>query len=417
MGNNTNEEFELNATENSDVILKQMAICDYYNSIKKYLSGTNIDNLFKENVRGFMSDKSKPNKEIKDTLESDKKRLNFAILNNGVTIICDDVIKDKEGLLKLKNIRIINGLQTTKTIWNYFESEGNLEEFKDAYICVKIINSKVIGESLTEDEIVVASNKNNPITDFDLIANDKIMGNLENSVDKAIFGSKHLKLVYKRVGKKTLTTTMDPPEISIRDFIKTVYAFTNPLLPSGARTGINDFAKKTSIKYKNTFIPLMKIYDGDGEWTTDWKIYLGRRTFTEENVAKFAQIFLLFKKYLSTTDRMENVDNEYCKEIAGISKNYKRSLFIMHCISIASLLHWKKINSIDVNTFESELNIDWFIKKIIILLDEFVLMKAFRMKETDLVNFASKSTPWKEWISDDNYSFITDNGGTLYEES
>ncbi len=48
------------------------------------------------------------------TLEDEKERRNFWAYNNGMTIVCDDYEHDESsGQLKMTNLSIVNGCQTT----------------------------------------------------------------------------------------------------------------------------------------------------------------------------------------------------------------------------------------------------------------------------------------------------------------
>lgn len=76
----------------------------------------------------------------------------FWYYNNGITIICDNIEKQKiggrdrsTGIFPIKNLSIVNGAQTTGTIGAYYEalSDDEVEQiFADAYVQVKVIQTK-----------------------------------------------------------------------------------------------------------------------------------------------------------------------------------------------------------------------------------------------------------------------------------
>lgn len=71
--------------------------------------------IFRLNPRGPLG--NKVNAEIKRTLNDPTDRRRFHLLNNGITAICDSYRLAGDQLL-VQNFQIINGCQTTMTIWN-----------------------------------------------------------------------------------------------------------------------------------------------------------------------------------------------------------------------------------------------------------------------------------------------------------
>ncbi|MBE9223092.1 AIPR family protein [Cyanobacterium stanieri LEGE 03274] len=75
-----------------------------------------IDFIFYDNVRGFLGQDNPINEEIKKTLESNDKRHLFPILNNGVTLITEKLMPQKNKVYKLINYQIVNGCQTSHVL-------------------------------------------------------------------------------------------------------------------------------------------------------------------------------------------------------------------------------------------------------------------------------------------------------------
>ncbi len=71
--------------------------------------------IFRLNPRGPLG--NKVNRAIKRTLLSDVDRRRFHVLNNGITAICDSWRLDENSLF-VQNFQIINGCQTTVTLWD-----------------------------------------------------------------------------------------------------------------------------------------------------------------------------------------------------------------------------------------------------------------------------------------------------------
>ncbi len=71
--------------------------------------------IFRENPRGPLG--NKVNNSIKTTLNDEIERRRFHLLNNGITAICESYRLD-EGQLFVRDFQIINGCQTTVTLWD-----------------------------------------------------------------------------------------------------------------------------------------------------------------------------------------------------------------------------------------------------------------------------------------------------------
>lgn len=130
--------------------------------------------LFSANIRNLLK-KSDINDGMLHTLES-ASRL-FWYYNNGITIICDHVEKQKiggrdrsTGVFPVKNLSIVNGAQTTGTIGAYYTSlsEEEIEKsFSEAYVQVRIIQTKDDAGNEFENEfsksITINNNMQNKI--------------------------------------------------------------------------------------------------------------------------------------------------------------------------------------------------------------------------------------------------------------
>ncbi len=74
--------------------------------------------LFEANIRDYQGSNA-VNKAIRETLRSGDD-VDFWWLNNGITVLADDVARDMDKSITLtKSPRIVNGLQTANEIWNY----------------------------------------------------------------------------------------------------------------------------------------------------------------------------------------------------------------------------------------------------------------------------------------------------------
>ena len=93
---------------------------DYYDFISD--KGKLRRYLFDSNVRDFMG-LNRVNEDIRATLE-DEESPDFWWLNNGITILATSASVIGKSI-QLQDIQIVNGLQTTESIFRYFDSQGN----------------------------------------------------------------------------------------------------------------------------------------------------------------------------------------------------------------------------------------------------------------------------------------------------
>lgn len=122
-----------------------------------------------DNVRGFIG-RTRFNNNIENTLDNDPKK--FFYYNNGITIVADDVLVEeirlqKKFKLTIKNLQVINGGQTLRTIHNFHTRNNGVfsEAFSQARIMVRLF--KVTNEDL-KSCIAEFNNSQNAISQRDL---------------------------------------------------------------------------------------------------------------------------------------------------------------------------------------------------------------------------------------------------------
>ena len=87
------------------------------------LKSGDLDLLYEKNVRKFLGNKRKVNKGIENTLEKSPER--FGLYNNGITIVAEKLSQSGVGELTLVNPFIVNGCQTTRSIWSVLQRKLN----------------------------------------------------------------------------------------------------------------------------------------------------------------------------------------------------------------------------------------------------------------------------------------------------
>ena len=142
-----------------------------------------LDLLYEKNVRKFLGNKRKVNKGIEQTLEKHPER--FGLYNNGITIVAEDVKRSGDDEVSLTNPFIVNGCQTTRSIWSVLQRRLNsggsapTQEQKDwqsqldnAVVVTKIVVVGSEGEELLT-ETTRYTNSQNAVGEKDFIALEK----------------------------------------------------------------------------------------------------------------------------------------------------------------------------------------------------------------------------------------------------
>ncbi|MCX5803982.1 MAG: AIPR family protein [Proteobacteria bacterium] len=132
------------------------------------------DKLFARNIRGWLGvRRGSVNAGISQTVEDKRERGNFWAYNNGITIVCDHYHHDPEtGKIELTNFSIVNGCQTTITL--YRSKRSNLTN--NVFLLARIISPP---ES-SIDRIIQFTNSQNLIRRWELVSQDRTQLRMQN---------------------------------------------------------------------------------------------------------------------------------------------------------------------------------------------------------------------------------------------
>jgi hypothetical protein len=123
------------------------------------------DTLFEKNIRGWLR-YNKKNKEIYDSCTSMESNL-FWFLNNGITIVGDEVFADDDkGEWRITNLQIVNGQQTARMIYEADEKDLLNKDVKVMCRIYQLINYNIV------NKITKATNSQTSIGTRDLMSND-----------------------------------------------------------------------------------------------------------------------------------------------------------------------------------------------------------------------------------------------------
>ena len=96
--------------------------------------------IFELNPRGPLGN-VKVNKSIRATLRSEHERPYFHLLNNGLTAVCDWFrVDDAKRAVEVRNLQVVNGCQTTWTLWEEFRATGP-DNLENVHVIVKLIEA------------------------------------------------------------------------------------------------------------------------------------------------------------------------------------------------------------------------------------------------------------------------------------
>ena len=181
---------QLSHDENNYVVLTKLS--DYYTFISDENKGLRRY-LFESNVRDFLGYNA-VNSDIEKTL-NDEHSPNFWWLNNGVTILGTNAhVQGKK--IYIENVQIVNGLQTTETIYRHFKTGSDIS--KDKNILIKVITTEC---EETRKAIIKATNNQSNISQHSLHATDKIQRDIEDILRQYNFYYVRREHYYKNEGK------------------------------------------------------------------------------------------------------------------------------------------------------------------------------------------------------------------------
>lgn len=192
---------ELDASTGKVALVK---LKDYYDFLTDDEENLN-SHYFEANVRDFQGN-VKVNKEIKESLCDLKSKVDFWWKNNGITILVSESpsSQSKEGrkTYSLADVQIVNGLQTSYSIYEHFHNSSHLDEkvtTENQHVLVRILSAS---EDDEKDQIIRATNSQTKIDDAVLRATDRVHRTIESLLEiDSIFYDRR-KNYYKNQGKR-----------------------------------------------------------------------------------------------------------------------------------------------------------------------------------------------------------------------
>ncbi|TAE10713.1 MAG: hypothetical protein EAZ95_14480 [Bacteroidetes bacterium] len=144
--------------------------------------------LFAENVRLYLGNRTSVNKDIIRTITTDESNW-FPYMNNGISIICDSLklgsINARKNVLPLEltNLQIINGCQTVNALYDAKYNELTRDNFKSSTLLVKIYQIEPT-QQVFKQNVIRATNNQNAVKAYSLYANDSIQVDIQDVLKK-----------------------------------------------------------------------------------------------------------------------------------------------------------------------------------------------------------------------------------------
>ena len=160
-------------------------VCDDKGDLRRY--------LFDSNVRDYLGE-NKVNEDIAASLENEIVP-DFWWLNNGITILTTKAVINGKNM-QMQDIQVVNGLQTTETIYRHFNSGSR--KSADGTLSIKIIVSK---DERLRDQIIRATNNQSEVEQAALHATDKIQRDIEQILERYDFYYERRKNYYRNIGR------------------------------------------------------------------------------------------------------------------------------------------------------------------------------------------------------------------------
>lgn len=164
-----------------DLLVGSTSLGQMYRFLRDYKAATlDLDKLYEKNVRRFLGARGKVNKAVQQTLRDHPER--FGLFNNGITIVVENFERADDGRLRLLEPYVVNGCQTTRTIWEVCQQrleaggtgqDPQLDEWKqrieNGAVVTKIVRVGPEGEDLLQ-MITRYTNTQNAVREKDFVA-------------------------------------------------------------------------------------------------------------------------------------------------------------------------------------------------------------------------------------------------------
>lgn len=161
-----------NISDVEQAYIGYLPVIEFLKIITGSRDGLLLKNIFYENVRDFQGTANSVNSEISNTLQNPKEHDKFILLNNGITIVAKLFQNIKSSDYEISNYFIVNGCQTSTTIYNH----RDILKESELQVPVKIIHTQ--NEELIS-KIIRSTNRQTPVPDEAFVSLEKFHKRLQ----------------------------------------------------------------------------------------------------------------------------------------------------------------------------------------------------------------------------------------------
>ena len=201
--------------------------------------------IFRRNPRGPLS-AAKVNKEIAATLDDDVMRPLFHLLNNGLSAVCHSFspprISNGNDVTTVRDFQIVNGCQTTYSLWDYWRRGGSLKASK--------VLLKVVAAPTLERFISKTSNSQNQMKDWDFLFDDSVQQQIQREFEQL----PTLVFYELRRGEHAHMVQSKAERVTIKDIAQATWAFMG--FPGQAKDKLRDIPRSVDTRsgtYREVF--------------------------------------------------------------------------------------------------------------------------------------------------------------------
>jgi hypothetical protein len=216
-----------------------VGLADYYQFIIES-NGQLAERFFDSNVRGYWKTTT-VNKRIAATLRA-ATQPEFWLLNNGITVLTEQVGAGGHLEAEVTDPQIVNGLQTSREVYNYFSAAPAASFPDNRRLLVRLITST---DTAIRDSVIRSTNSQNEMPEEALRATDPIHRQIETLFHRYNLYYDRRQGYYRDQGK---------PVKQIVSVVELVQAMLSVVLkrPDEARGRPRDYVKK-DILYSSIF--------------------------------------------------------------------------------------------------------------------------------------------------------------------
>ena len=208
--------------------------------------------IFRHNPRGPLGSVV-VNKGIRDTLADPHKRSLFQLMNNGLSAVCSGfsvAAPRPDGSVSqatVKDFQIVNGCQTTYSIYDHWRRGGDLG---DATVTLKLVEDS---SSQLRHVISAASNRQSQMKDWDFLFDQPEQLRLQNdfkSLEPPVFYE------LRRGEYKYIAGSPDSDRATVKDIAQTMWAFVGS--PGEAKDKLREIPRskdRPTGAYRDVFFP------------------------------------------------------------------------------------------------------------------------------------------------------------------